>query len=287
LFSSVMTNAWIGGTIVAIVAGVVGFFVVLRGAAFAAHTLPSGAFAGAAAARLFGLDQLIGVLLFTGVGVFSISQLGRRGHHDVATALSLVMLLAAGALFLSLGSGYSEVVYALLFGNVLGIRTSQIWLIALIGLFSVVALMVLSRPLLLNSLSPELGEAQGIRNRMIDLAFLVVLGLATAMALPVVGALLVFSLMVGPPSAARFLTSRPGVSMALSVGLSILTVWASIALAYALNWPVGFFVGVLAAVLYGFGRLWAWLSAHGRALPSNVVRRLRLPSFGLSLGSGP
>ena len=94
------------------------------------------------------------------------------------------------------------------------------------------------------------------------------------MALPVVGALLIFSLMVGPPSAARFLTSRPGVSIALSVALSTLTVWASIALAYALNWPVGFFVGVLTAVLYIFGRSWAWLSAYGRALPSNVVRRL-------------
>jgi zinc/manganese transport system permease protein len=271
LFSSVMTNAWIGGTIVAIVAGVVGFFVVLRGAAFAAHALPSGAFAGAAAARLFGLDQLIGVLLFTGVGALSISQLGRRGHHDVATALSLVMLLAAGALFLSLSSGFSEVIYALLFGNVLGIRSSQIWLIALIGLFSVAALMVLFRPLLLNSLSPELGEAQGIRNRMIDLAFLAILGLATAMALPVVGALLIFSLMVGPPSAARFLTCRPGVSMALSVGLSILTVWASIALAYTLNWPVGFFVGVLTAVLYGFGRFWALLSARGRGFNNAIL----------------
>jgi zinc/manganese transport system permease protein len=273
LFSSVMTNAWIGGTIVAIVAGVVGFFVVLRGAAFAAHTLPSGAFAGAAAARLFGLDQVIGVLLFTGIGVLSINQLGRRGQHDVATALSLVLLLAAGALLLSLSSGFSEVVYALLFGNVLGIRTSQIWLIALIGLFSVAALTVLFRPLLLNSLSPELGEAQGIRNRMIDLAFLAILGFATAMALPVVGALLIFSLMVGPPSAARFLTSRPGVSVALSVCLSVLTVWASIALAYVLNWPVGFFVGVLTAVLYCFGRFWAWLLVHGRALLGGAVRR--------------
>jgi zinc/manganese transport system permease protein len=115
-------------------------------------------------------------------------------------------------------------------------------------------------------LSPELGAAQGIRNQMIDLAFLAILGLATAMALPVVGALLIFSLMVGPASAARFLTSRPGVSMALSVLLSTLTVWSSIALAYTLNWPVGFFVGVLTAVLYGFGRLWVWLSARGQSL---------------------
>jgi zinc/manganese transport system permease protein len=139
------------------------------------------------------------------------------------------------------------------------------------GLFSVAALAVLFRPLLLNSLSPELGEAQGIRNPAIDLAFLAILGLATAMALPLVGVLLIFSLMVGPPSAARFLTSRPGVSVALSVGLSVLTVWASIALAYAMNWPVGFFVGVLAALLYGFGRFWAWLSVHGRALLGSAL----------------
>lgn len=99
MFSSFMTNTWIVATIVAAVAGVVGFFVVIRGSAFAAHALPLGAFPGAAAAHLLGLNQLLGLIVFSGLAVVGINQLGRRGRHEVATALCLVMLLGLGALF--------------------------------------------------------------------------------------------------------------------------------------------------------------------------------------------
>jgi zinc/manganese transport system permease protein len=258
MFSDFMVNAWIVGSIVAVVAGCVGFFVVLRGSSFAAHALPLGTFPGAAAATLLGINQIFGLVAFAALGVIGISQLSRRGRHEVATALSLVTLLGVGTLLLSRTTEYSQEVFALLFGEVLGVRTSEILPVAAIGAVSIIAILLLFRPLLLSSLSPDLGEARGVRAGRIELLFLGILALVTAMALPVVGALLVFSLMVGPASAARSFVDRPLPALFCAVGISLVTVWSAIALAYATNWPVGFFVGLFGAVAYGLGQLRAW-----------------------------
>ena len=120
MFDDFMVNAWIAGALVAGVAGAVGFFVVIRGAAFAAHAQPLCAFPGAAAANLIGVNPLLGALVFSGFGVAGISQLARRGRRDLATALSLVMLLGLGAMFLSWTTEYFQAVYALLIGEIKG-----------------------------------------------------------------------------------------------------------------------------------------------------------------------
>jgi zinc/manganese transport system permease protein len=263
LFSSFMINTWIAATMVAAVAGVVGFFVVIRGSSFAAHALPLGTFPGAAAASLVGVNPLLGLLVFSGLGVIGISQLGRRGRQEVATALSLVTLLGLGALFLSMSTEYSQATYALLFGEVLGVSSGDLMPVAAISAVSITLTVVLFRPLLLNCVSLELGEARGISAARIDLLFLVVVALATAMALPVVGTLLVFSLMVGPASAARAMTARPLRAMLLSAAISLVIIWAAIAVSFVSNWPVGFFVGSLSAVAYGVGRVWRAYSVSG------------------------
>ena len=254
MFASYMINAWISATIVAAVAGVVGFFVVVRGSTFAAHALPLGSFPGAAVANLLGLNPLAGMLVFSGLGVIGISQLGRHGRQEVATALSLVTLLGLGALFLSLSRAYSQATYALLFGQVLGVSNGDLAPVIVVSAVSILLTLVLFRPLLLSSLSPELAEAQGISARWMEITFLSIVALATSVALPVVGALLVFTLMVGPASAARALTARPGRAISLSVVLSVLTAWAAIALSFVTNWPIGFFVGSIGALAYALGR---------------------------------
>jgi zinc/manganese transport system permease protein len=260
-----MMNAWTTGTIVAIVAGVVGFFVVLRGSAFPAHAIPKGAFAGAAGASLLGINTLIGLAVFSLLGALGIGSMSRRGRQDVVTALALVMMLALGAAFLSRTTEYEPEIYSLLFGEILGVSTSEILPVALLGIACIAAIAVIYRPLLLSSLVPEVAEARGVRGRWIEICFLIVVALATAMTVPVVGALLIFSLMIGPPAAARSLTSRPGLAMVLSVVLALATVWIAIAASYHYNWPVGFFVGVLGALSYGAGRAWAaWRRVRGR-----------------------
>ena len=257
MFSSFMADTWIVATIVAVVAGVVGFFVVLRGSAFVADALPTGAFAGAAGASLIGVNTLIGLGAFSLLGALAIGLLGRRSRHDVAVALVLVVMLGLGALFLSFSVEYSPEIYSLLFGEVLGISVNEIAPVAALGAVCITAIMVMYRPLLLSSVMPELGEARGVRAYRIELGFLAVVALATSMALPVVGALLIFSLMIGPPAAARSVTSRPMLAMGLSVVIAMGTVWAAIAASYVTNWPVGFFVGTLAAACYAAGRGWA------------------------------
>jgi zinc/manganese transport system permease protein len=255
-----MLNTWIVSTMVAIVAGFVGFFVVIRGSTFAAHALPLGTFPGAAAASLIGINEIWGLIIFAGLGVIGISQLAQNQRNDVATALTLITLLGLGTLFLSLSSEYSQAVYALLFGEVLGISNGEIAPIAGIGAIAVAAILALFRPLLLSSISTDLSQARGISARRIDLLFLTILALATAMALPVVGALLVFSLIVGPASAARSLTNKPVLAMFLSVCIALITVWTAIATSYISNWPVGFFVGAIAATSYVLGRIWSWMA---------------------------
>jgi len=126
MFSGFMTNAWLAGTVVALVAGVVGLFVVMRGGAFAAHAIPNGAFAGAAAAYWLGTNELLGLGIAAGASALAIGSLGQRNRRDVATALVLVLLLASGALFLSLSGGYEPEVYGLLFGEILGVSSTQL-----------------------------------------------------------------------------------------------------------------------------------------------------------------
>ncbi len=283
MLSGFMVNAWVVAGIVAVVAGAVGFFVVLRGSAFVADALPTGAFAGAAGASLIGVNTLAGLGVFSVLGALGIGWLGRRGRHDVATALTLVMMLGLGALFLSFSSQYAPEIYSLLFGEVLGIGTNEIAPVAVLGAVSVAALVVLYRPLLLTSVMPALGESRGVRPARIETLFLVVLALATSMALPVVGALLIFSLMIGPPAAARSFTDRPALAIALSAVIALGTVWAAIAASYQTNWPVGFFVGMLSAGWYAIGRIavaWRrsrrWAAAGEPAEQSRQAASVRL-----------
>jgi zinc/manganese transport system permease protein len=262
MFTPLMVNTWVAATVVAVVAGVVGYFTVLRGSAFVAHAVPQSAFAGAAAASLLGVSSLLGLGVFSVLGALGIGLLGRRGRHDVATALAVVMMLGLGSLFLSFTTEYAPEIYSLLFGEILGVSRGQLVPIALVGLACIAALGVVYRPLTLSSVVPEVGEAAGVGATRMELCFLVVVALATATAVPVVGALLIFSLLIGPPAAARSFTARPSAAIGLGVVLAVVVVWVSIAASYLTNLPVGFFVGGLGAVSYGVGRAWAAWRRH-------------------------
>jgi zinc/manganese transport system permease protein len=257
VFSGFMVNAWVVATIVAVVAGLVGFFTVLRGSAFVAHAIPNGSFAGAAAAALVGVNTLIGLGVFSLGGALGIGWLSRRGRRDVATALILTFMLGLGALFLSLGGEYAPAVYSLLFGEVLGVSSSELIPTAALAAACVAAVLALYRPLLLSSVVADVSEARGISAFRMELAFLTLVALATTMTVPVVGTLLIFSLMVGAPAAARSFTDRPLHALALSVLLALATVWIAIAASYQTNYPIGFFVGAISALSYTAGRLWA------------------------------
>lgn len=263
MFSSLMMNTWIAATIVAVIAGVTGFFAVLRGSAFAAHAIPNGAFAGAAGAGLLGLNVIWGLAVFAVGGAVGIAALGRRARQDVVTALVLVLMLGLGALFLSFSTEYAEVTYSLLFGEVYGVSQNVLLPIAGLGAAGILIIAVLYRRLLLTSAMPEIAEARGVSTRQTELWYLIVMALTASMTVPVVGALLMFALMIGPAAAARSFTRRPGYAMALAVGIALVTVWTGIAVSYHTQWPLGFYVGVIAAGFFLAGRAWTAVRRRG------------------------
>jgi zinc/manganese transport system permease protein len=268
MFSGLMLNTWIAASIVAVIAGVTGYFAVLRGSTFAAHAIPNGAFAGAAGASLLGINVIVGLAVFAVAGALGIGALGdRKARHDVVTALTLVVMLGLGALFVSISGQYAEETYALLFGEVFGVSRGEVLPIGVLGIAAAVAIGIGFRPLMLTSALPEVAAARGVSTRRVELYFLIVMALATSMTVPVVGALLMFSLMIGPAAAARSVTARPGLAMGLSVAIALATVWLSIALSYQTNWPLGFFVGVTGAGFYVVG-----LAARRAAVPRAAAR---------------
>jgi zinc/manganese transport system permease protein len=148
---------------------------------------------------------------------------------------------------------------------VFGVSPNVLLPIAGLGAVAIVAIAVVYRPLLLASALPEVADARGVSTRRMELCFLVVMALATSMTVPVVGALLMFALMIGPAAAARSFTTRPGRAIAVATGIALVTVWAGIVLSYRTNWPLGFFVGVIAAGFFLLGQGWTAVRRHGSA----------------------
>lgn len=250
-----MVHAWISGTIIAIICALVGFFVVIRGSSFVAHALPEIGFAGGAGAVLLHINPLYGLATFAVGGALLIGSLSNHEHDDVMTALIMATALGTGALFLSLSSRYASGAYALLFGQIVGISSVQVLAIAILGIICLLCFMVLYRPLLLTSVSQEIAKARGVPIHAVEMCFLVLVGLTAAVTVPIVGTLLCFSLLIGPNAASMYLTSNPRKAVALSVLFSLATVWISLILGYSTGWPIGFFVAMIGALLYGGARM--------------------------------
>lgn len=246
-----MRNAIAAGTITAVMAGAISYFVVLRGMAFASHTLATIGFAGAAAAVLFGLNPALGLLVTTLGGAVGMGALGRRLYtNELAVGMILAIALATGLLFISLYHGYATNVYAILFGEVVGITTSQVLLALASGILTLLIVSVLGRRLLFATVDPEVAEAKGLPVVALGVGFLIVLGLSVAVALQIVGVLLIFALLVAPAAIAERLTSRPLPAIGLSVILSLVFTWGGLLLAFYLPYPLGFFITTLAFAAY-------------------------------------
>jgi len=264
MFSGFMLNTWIAATAVAVIAGVMGFFAVLRGSTFAAHAIPNGAFAGAAGAYLLGLNVFVGLGVFSVAGALGIAGLSRRSRHDVATALTFVLMLGVGALFVAWSTEYATGAYSLLFGEIYGVSAGEVRPILALGAVSIAVIAVLFRPLMLSSAMPEVAAARGVSPQRMELVFLLVMALATSMTVPVVGALLMFVLMIGPAAAARALTASPVRALLLSVALALITVWMGIVISYHTSWPLGFFVGVGGTAFFLAGQGWQLIRRQSR-----------------------
>jgi len=246
-----MQNAFAAATIVAIVSGLVGYFLVLRGQTFAGHALAHVGFTGATGAVLIGIPPLWGLVAMTMVAGLGMGFLGERlAQRDVAIGIVLALSLGLGLLFLHFYTAFATQATSLLFGNVLAVDIETVWILLGLGIISLTVLAVISRPLLFASLQPELAEAKGVSLRLYSVLFLAVVALATAECAQIVGVLLVFALMVGPAAAAQQLTTGIGRGLLLSAALALFQAWAGITLAFYTDWPSSFWITALSAGTY-------------------------------------
>jgi len=265
-----MVNAFRAGTIVAVVAGAIGWFMVVRRQAFAGHTLALVGFPGAAAAVWLGISATWGFFGFCVGAALVIAALRPArgddyGEESAGIGTVQAFALASGFLFISLYGGFLNGVNALLFGTFLGITSAQVLVLLVVGVVAVGALAAVARPLLFAAVDPDVAAARGVRVRRLSVLFLVLLGLTVAEVSQITGTLLVFALLVMPAATAQLITVRPAVSMVITIALGLVVTWLGLAVAYFTPYPIGFFVtsfafaGYVAAATIQHG---GWMRRH-------------------------
>jgi zinc/manganese transport system permease protein len=252
-----MRHAFAAGTIVALLAGVVGYFVVLRQSAFAAHSLSEIGFAGASGGVAYGFSAVLGLLGMSLLGAVVIGLLGKRLRgRDAAIGTVLVFSLGLGSYFITRYKGESASgPFGLLFGEILGITVHDVWIVGIAAVVTLVAVAAVYRPLLFASLDEDVAEARGVPVRGLSVGFLLILAVAVTAAVQVVGVLLVFALLVTPGAIADRVCRTPGRGIALCVALSLVFVWAGLTVTYYSRFPVGFLIAGFAFAGYLIARL--------------------------------
>ena len=248
---TLLRNALLVGTLAAILAGVVGYFLVIRRLAFAGHALGHVGFAGATGAGLLNLSPLTGQLFLTVISAVGIGVLGHKtSKSDITIGIVLAFSLGLGVLFLHFYTNYASQAMSVLFGNLLAVSVTSIKIIATCALASLIAISLIARPLLFSSLEPELAEAKGVSLAVISLIFMLIVALTVTITSQVVGILLVFTLLVGPAASALNWTSQVMTGLLLTITIGVVVVWLGITAAFVTDWPIPFWISTLSAVTY-------------------------------------
>ncbi len=251
-----MQHAFEAGTIIAIVAGLMGYFVVLRRSAFVAHAFSEIGFAGAAATGLIqalppSIAPFVGLLLGSTLGALGIAALGRRvRNRDTQIGIVLAFALGLGLLFISLYNGYATAAYSILFGEILGISSTNVLLTLVFGLLILGAMAVLYRPLLFASLDEEVAEAKGMPMVFLGTVFMLLVAIAVSISVQMVGVLLIFSLLVTPAATAQYLTKRPREVIMIAILIALCATWSGLFIAFYTPYPVSFFITASVFILY-------------------------------------
>jgi zinc/manganese transport system permease protein len=251
-----MVNALLAGTIVALLAAGIGWFMVMRRQSFAGHTLAVVSFPGAAGAILIGVSATAGYFTAAIVAAIVISLVPRstsgQGYSRESAVIGTVQAfaLACGVLFVSLYGGFLNSLTALLFGTFLGISDTQVVTLLFVAAGALIVLGVIARPLFFATVDPDVAEAKGVPVRALSVVFLVLLGTAAAEVSQITGALLIFALLVMPAATAQRLTARPGLSVGLTIIFGLLITWLGLGVAYFSRYPVGFFITTFGFAAY-------------------------------------
>ena len=252
---SFVQQAFEAGAVIAVVSGVVSRFVVARNMAFAVHALAEIGFTGSAGAILIGVSSLLGLLVGTVATALFIGGLGVRvRERDAVVGVVMSFGLGLGVLFLTLYQAYGTQAYAILFGTITGVSFGDVELLVGLGIVTLAALGFIYRPLTFATVDPEVAEARGVPVRLLGIAFLLILAVAVAEAVQVVGVLLILTLLIAPGASAERLTARPGLAAVYSVAVALIAVLGGISLACLTNLPASVFVTSLSFAMYLLAR---------------------------------
>ncbi len=246
-----LRNAFLAGTVIAVLAGVIGYFVVLKQLGFTSHALSHIGFAGACGAGLFGLSLLGGQLLLTLLAALIMAFLGERVRKsDAAIGITLAFSLGLGSLFLYLYDHYAGSANRILFGDLLSISHQSLIWISVLSAVCIGLVCILARPLWFSALVPELAMARGLPVQFLQYVFFALLAVAITLTSQAVGILLIFTLLVGPPAIAVRLSQGFWRGMIFSILFNLLAIWSALIASVLSNWPLSFWVSGIVLLAY-------------------------------------
>jgi zinc/manganese transport system permease protein len=198
-----------------------------------------------------GIDPIAGLFLFTVGGGITMALLEKKAaDRDVQIGTVLAFMLGVGVLFISLYTGYATEAYSLLFGQILGISTRDVLITLIAALVLIISITVIYRPLLFSSLDEYVAEAKGVSLMLMSVIFMIMVAVATSIAVQVVGVLLIFALMVTPAAAAQRITTNPLQGIAVSALIALLCTWFGLFISFYLPYPVSFFITTSTFLVY-------------------------------------
>lgn len=260
-----MVNAFLAGLCIACAAGVIGYFTLARSSTFAAHALAHIALPGATGAVLIGLPVFFGMAGFALAGALVIAALGKRAsEREIATGTVLAFATGLGLFFARMSSSASQQLQAILFGSILTVTKDQIVGFAIFDVLVLLAIAAVYRPLLFSSLDEQVARAKGVPVSLMNVLFLAILAGVITIAVPAVGTLLIFALVVTPAATATMLTSTPLRAILLSTALCLVSIWGGLVLSTMFPAPPSFVIVTLSTLFWASAKAWQTMHGHRR-----------------------
>ena len=251
-----MTNAFLAGACIALAAGVMGYFTIARRSTFAAHALAHIGLPGATGAVLLGLPVSLGLGVFALGGALAIGALGERvSEREIATGTTLAFATGLGLFFSRLSSSASQQMQSILFGSILTITDAQIVGFALFDLLLLAVLAVIYRPLLFSSLDAQVARAKGVPVGWMNVAFMTIMAGVITVAVPAVGTLLIFALVITPAAAANLVATTPLRAMAGATLICLVSIWGGLVVSAMFPAPPSFVIVTISTLCWAVARL--------------------------------
>lgn len=250
-----MHNAFLAGLCIAIAAGAMGYFTIARHSTFAAHALAHIGLPGATGAVLLGLPVSLGLGAFALMGALIIGALGKRAsQREIATGTVLAFATGLGLFFARLSSSASQQMQSILFGSILTITNDQVIGFAIFDILLVIILAVIYRPLLFSSLDEQVAQAKGVPIALMNVLFMAIMAGVITIAVPAVGTLLIFALVVTPAATANIIAASPLKAMVTASVLCLVSIWGGLVLSAMFPAPPSFIIVTLSTLMWAIAR---------------------------------